>query len=79
MFTLKVTCQFSNSQFSISEHTFRNYLPSLVAASCIAASRLSLNLTPSWPKSLELMSGYYLEELLPCVHLMIRYNFNFVK
>lgn len=59
-------------EISLQDPTFRNYLPSLVAASCIAASRISLNLSPSWPKSLELMSGYYLEELLPCVHMMIR-------
>lgn len=59
-------------EISLQEHTFRNYLPSLVAASCIAASRICLQLTPTWPKALELMSGYCLEEILPCVHMMIR-------
>ena len=62
-----------------SEHTFRSYLPSLVAASCIAASRISLQLTPTWPKGLELMSGYCIEELLPCVHLMLRYLYMYVN
>ncbi|VDI71417.1 Hypothetical predicted protein [Mytilus galloprovincialis] len=59
-------------EISLQEHTFRSYFPSMIAASCIAASRICLHLTPTWPKSLELMSGYYIEELLPCVHTMIR-------
>ncbi|KAJ8317217.1 hypothetical protein KUTeg_005121, partial [Tegillarca granosa] len=58
------------SEISLQDHLFRNYNPSMIAAACIAAARIYLQLTPTWPKQLELMTDYYLEELLPCVHMM---------
>lgn len=60
------------SFFFMTDHVFRNYTPSLIAASCIAASRISLRLTPTWPQHLQLMTDYFIEELLPCVNIMPR-------
>jgi len=50
---------------------FRDFSPSLVSASCVAAARICLHLTPTWPKQMELMTDYYLEQLLPCLHSML--------
>ncbi|XP_061170451.1 cyclin-J-like [Saccostrea echinata] len=61
-------------EISLQDHVFRDYAPSLKAASCIAASRISLRLTPTWPQQLQLMTDYFLEELLPCVNVMLRFQ-----
>lgn len=50
---------------------YRGYIPSLVAASCVAAARVCLHLTPTWPKQMELMTDLYLEQLLPCLQSML--------
>ncbi|WAR22528.1 CCNJ-like protein, partial [Mya arenaria] len=50
---------------------YRDYPPSQVAASCVAAARICLHLTPTWPKQLELMTDFYLEQLLPCLKAML--------
>ncbi|XP_060559930.1 cyclin-J-like [Ruditapes philippinarum] len=55
----------------LQDHMFRIYAPSLVAASCVAAARICLHLTPTWPKQMELMTDYYLEQLLPCLQSML--------
>ncbi|XP_071091123.1 cyclin-J-like [Haliotis cracherodii] len=62
------------SEISLQDHTFRDYPPSLTAAACIAASRICLHLSPTWPKHMMLLTDYYLEELLPCMQLMLRYH-----
>ncbi|KAH3788641.1 hypothetical protein DPMN_166788 [Dreissena polymorpha] len=50
---------------------YSEYCPSLVAASCVAAARICLHLTPTWPKQLELMTDFFLEQLLPCIKNML--------
>lgn len=73
-----VTCLEKHTKYfmeiSLQDHVFRNYTPSLIAASCIAASRISLRLTPTWPQHLQLMTDYFIEELLPCVNIMLRFQ-----
>ncbi|KAH3788713.1 hypothetical protein DPMN_166861 [Dreissena polymorpha] len=55
----------------LQDHMYSEYSPSLVAASCVAAARICLHLTPTWPKQLELMTDFYLEQLLPCIKNML--------
>ncbi|ESO93088.1 hypothetical protein LOTGIDRAFT_119939 [Lottia gigantea] len=66
-------------EISLQDHTFRDYMPSLIAASCIAAARICLFLSPTWPKHMMLLSDYYLEELLPCLQLMLRYIISYIS
>ncbi|KAL4231036.1 hypothetical protein ACF0H5_008619 [Mactra antiquata] len=55
----------------LQDPVYRKYVPSLVAASCVAAARVCLHLTPTWPKQMELMTDLYLEQLLPCLQSML--------
>ncbi|XP_052227638.1 cyclin-J-like [Dreissena polymorpha] len=55
----------------LQDHMYSEYCPSLVAASCVAAARICLHLTPTWPKQLELMTDFFLEQLLPCIKNML--------
>ncbi|XP_041370740.1 cyclin-J-like [Gigantopelta aegis] len=59
-------------EISLQDHTFRGYHPSLISAASVAASRICLNLTPTWPKHMMLLTDYYLEELIPCLQMMLR-------
>eukprot|EP00899_Mesostigma_viride_P010737 jgi/Mesvir1/19665/Mv09942-RA.1 len=42
------------------------YPPSLVASAILAATRHELEMCPLWPSSLETLTGYSLQTLLPC-------------
>ncbi|CAB1353060.1 unnamed protein product, partial [Coregonus sp. 'balchen'] len=48
-----------------------NFRPSQVAAACIAASRICLQITPSWSTVLHLLTGYSWEHLTQCIKLML--------
>ncbi|XP_064630907.1 cyclin-J-like isoform X2 [Lineus longissimus] len=50
-------------EISLQDQTYRKYRPSLVAAASITASRICLNIPPSWPKEMEQASGYLWEEI----------------
>ncbi|TRY65649.1 hypothetical protein DNTS_009879, partial [Danionella cerebrum] len=52
-------------EVSLQDHLFLFFLPSLVAAACVAASRVILHLSPAWPQRLQKHSSYSWETLLP--------------
>uniref|UniRef100_A0A3B3TFU9 Cyclin-J-like protein n=1 Tax=Paramormyrops kingsleyae TaxID=1676925 RepID=A0A3B3TFU9_9TELE len=58
-------------EVSLQDHAFLSFRPSQVAASCIAASRVCLQILPSWTSALHLLTGYTWEHLTPCVELML--------
>ncbi|KAK3739815.1 hypothetical protein QZH41_009058 [Actinostola sp. cb2023] len=61
-------------EISLQDHTFLSFLPSLTTASAIAASRISLNLAPSWTTYLEKVTNYTWEKIVPCTEIMLRYT-----
>ncbi|KAM4730306.1 cyclin-J isoform 1-T2 [Anableps anableps] len=58
-------------EVSLQDHIFLCFAPSLVAAACVAASRLILHLSPSWPPRLQRLTGYVWENLMPCVEKLL--------
>lgn len=57
--------------FFSSDHVFLCFAPSLVAAACVAASRLILHLSPTWPPRLQRLTGYAWENLIPCTEKLL--------
>ncbi|XP_053306282.1 cyclin-J [Spea bombifrons] len=66
-------------EVSLQDHVFLNYIPSLVAASCVAASRIILRLTPTWPTRLHRLTAYAWDILVPCVERLLIAHDNDVK
>ncbi|XP_062979343.1 cyclin-J-like protein [Elgaria multicarinata webbii] len=58
-------------EVSLQDHVFRSFRPSLVAAACVAASRICLEISPSWTTQLQLLTCYSWEHLAPCIDLML--------
>ncbi|MEE6485745.1 hypothetical protein FKM82_014383 [Ascaphus truei] len=66
-------------EVSLQDHTFLNYTPSLVAASCVAASRIILRLSPTWPTRLHRLTAYSWDFLVPCIERLLIAHDNDVK
>ncbi|KAM4034968.1 cyclin-J [Anomaloglossus baeobatrachus] len=66
-------------EVSLQDHVFLNYIPSLVAAACVAASRIILRLTPSWPTRLHRLTVYSWDILVPCIERLLIAHDNDVK
>jgi len=56
---------------ALQEVAFVDTLPSLLAASLIAASRMAFGLTPTWPVALATRSGYKREQLQPYTDVLL--------
>uniref|UniRef100_A0A3Q0R9B3 Cyclin-J-like protein n=1 Tax=Amphilophus citrinellus TaxID=61819 RepID=A0A3Q0R9B3_AMPCI len=61
-------------EVSLQDHAFLSFRPSQVAAACIAASRICLQITPSWTTALHLLTGYTWEHLTQCIELIAHDN-----
>lgn len=59
--------------FLPTDHVFLCFTPSLVAAACVASSRLVLHLSPTWPPRLQLLTGYTWDNLIPCAEKLLMY------
>ncbi|XP_053547678.1 cyclin-J [Bombina bombina] len=66
-------------EVSLQDHMFLNYIPSLVAAACVAASRIILRLSPTWPTRLQRLTVYPWEILVPCIERLLIAHDNDVK
>jgi len=66
-------------EVSLQDHIFVSFAPSLVAAACVAASRIILRLSPTWPNRLQHMALYPWEHLLPCVERLLLAHDNDLK
>ncbi|KAL2083132.1 hypothetical protein ACEWY4_020905 [Coilia grayii] len=58
-------------EVSLQDHIFVSFAPSLVAAACVAASRIILRLSPTWPNRLQHLALYPWDHLLPCVDRLL--------
>ncbi|XP_023132444.1 cyclin-J isoform X2 [Amphiprion ocellaris] len=58
-------------EVSLQDHVFLCFTPSLVAAACVASSRLILHLSPTWPPRLQCLTGYTWENLVPCAEKLL--------
>ncbi|XP_045146497.1 cyclin-J-like [Echinops telfairi] len=64
-------------QVSLQDYAFLNYAPSLIAAACVASSRIILRLSPTWPTRLLHLTAYSWDFLAQCVEwLLIAHNNN---
>ncbi|XP_075906194.1 cyclin-J [Nelusetta ayraudi] len=66
-------------EVSLQDHVFLCFAPSVVAAACVATSRLILHLSPTWPPRLHLLTGYSWESLIPCTDKLLIAHDNDVK
>ncbi|CDQ82346.1 unnamed protein product [Oncorhynchus mykiss] len=66
-------------EVSLQDHAFLGFRPSQVTAACIAASRICLQITPSWTTVLRLLTGYSWDHLTQCIKLMLLAHDNDVK
>nr|XP_046258712.1 cyclin-J isoform X1 [Scatophagus argus] len=58
-------------EVSLQDHVFLCFAPSLVAAACVATSRLILHLSPTWPPRLQRLTGYTWDNLVPCAEKLL--------
>ncbi|XP_062443184.1 cyclin-J-like protein [Rhea pennata] len=65
--------------FSLQDHTFLLFRPSLIAAACVCASRICMQISPAWTTQLELLTSYSREHLAQCIEIMLIYYENDVK
>uniref|UniRef100_A0A4W6D9Z0 Cyclin-J n=1 Tax=Lates calcarifer TaxID=8187 RepID=A0A4W6D9Z0_LATCA len=66
-------------EVSLQDHVFLCFAPSLVAAACVAASRLILHLSPTWPPRLQHLTGYTWDNLVPCAEKLLNAHDSDVK
>ncbi|XP_067103970.1 cyclin-J-like protein [Osmerus mordax] len=66
-------------EVSLQDHAFLSFRPSQVAASCVASSRICLQVSPSWTSALHLLTGYSWDHLSQCIELMLLAHDNDVK
>uniref|UniRef100_G3Q271 Cyclin J like n=1 Tax=Gasterosteus aculeatus aculeatus TaxID=481459 RepID=G3Q271_GASAC len=66
-------------EVSLQDHAFLSFRPSQVAAACVAASRICLQISPSWTAALHLLTGYTWDHLTQCIELMLLAHDNDVK
>uniref|UniRef100_A0A670YHL6 Cyclin-J-like protein n=1 Tax=Pseudonaja textilis TaxID=8673 RepID=A0A670YHL6_PSETE len=59
---------------SLQDHVFLSFRPSLVAAACVGASRVYLEMSPPWTTQLQLLTCYSWEHLVPCIELICQYS-----
>ncbi|XP_010125898.1 PREDICTED: cyclin-J-like protein, partial [Chlamydotis macqueenii] len=65
--------------FSLQDHTFLHFRPSLIAAACVCASRICMQISPAWTTQLELLTCYSWEHLAQCIEIMLIYYKNDIK
>ncbi|XP_040429672.1 cyclin-J-like protein [Cygnus olor] len=62
--------------FSVQDHTFLHFRPSLIAAASVCASRICMQISPAWTTQLELLTSYSWEHLAQCIEMMLIYYEN---
>ncbi|XP_036403273.1 cyclin-J [Megalops cyprinoides] len=58
-------------EVSLQDQAFLNYVPSLVAAACVASSRIVLRLSPTWPSRLQRLTAYSWDHLVACTERLL--------
>ncbi|KAM9694332.1 LOW QUALITY PROTEIN: cyclin-J-like protein [Trichechus inunguis] len=58
-------------EVTLQDHVFYKFQPSVVAAACVGASRICLQLSPYWTRDLQRISHYSLEHLSVCIEILL--------
>ncbi|KAK1343526.1 hypothetical protein QTO34_016306 [Cnephaeus nilssonii] len=58
-------------EVTLQDHIFYKFQPSVVAAACVGASRICLQLSPYWTRDLQRISNYSLEHLSTCIEILL--------
>uniref|UniRef100_A0A8C0WCE3 Cyclin-J-like protein n=1 Tax=Castor canadensis TaxID=51338 RepID=A0A8C0WCE3_CASCN len=58
-------------EVTLQDHIFYKFQPSVVAAACVGASRICLQLSPYWTRDLQRISNYSVEHLSTCVEILL--------
>nr|XP_045369055.1 cyclin-J-like protein isoform X2 [Camelus bactrianus] len=58
-------------EVTLQDHIFYKFQPSVVAAACVGASRICLQLSPYWTRDLQRISSYSLEHLSTCIEILL--------
>ncbi|KAK2488619.1 hypothetical protein MC885_003114 [Smutsia gigantea] len=58
-------------EVTLQDHIFYKFQPSVVAAACVGASRICLQLSPYWTRDLQRISNYSLEHLSTCIEVLL--------
>lgn len=58
-------------EVTLQDHIFYKFQPSMVAAACVGASRICLQLSPYWTRDLQRISNYSLEHLSTCIEILL--------
>uniref|UniRef100_G1LJ45 Cyclin-J-like protein n=1 Tax=Ailuropoda melanoleuca TaxID=9646 RepID=G1LJ45_AILME len=58
-------------EVTLQDHIFYKFQPSVVAAACVGASRICLQLSPYWTRDLQRISNYTLEHLSTCIEILL--------
>lgn len=59
-------------EVSILDLRFISFSPSMVAASCIASTRISLTITPIWSEQLQNVTWYKYHQLKSCIEMLMK-------
>nr|XP_037861205.1 cyclin-J-like protein isoform X2 [Chlorocebus sabaeus] len=66
-------------EVTLQDHVFYKFQPSVVAAACVGASRICLQLSPYWTRDLQRISSYSLEHLSTCIEILLVVYDNVLK
>uniref|UniRef100_H0X6K9 Cyclin-J-like protein n=1 Tax=Otolemur garnettii TaxID=30611 RepID=H0X6K9_OTOGA len=58
-------------EVTLQDHIFYKFQPSVVAAACVGASRICLQLSPYWTRDLQRVSNYSMEHLSSCIEILL--------
>ncbi|KAJ3610072.1 hypothetical protein NHX12_022166 [Muraenolepis orangiensis] len=58
-------------EVALQDHVFLCFAPSMVAAACLASSRLILHLSPTWPSRLQHLTAYTWDHLVSCTEKLV--------
>ncbi|XP_007529633.2 cyclin-J-like protein [Erinaceus europaeus] len=66
-------------EVTLQDHIFYKFQPSLVAAACVGAARICLQLCPYWTRDLQRISDYSLEQISTCMEVLLVAYDNILK
>ncbi|KAG8508790.1 Cyclin-J-like protein [Galemys pyrenaicus] len=58
-------------EVTLQDHIFYKFQPSVVAAACVGAARICLQLSPYWTSDLQSISNYSMEHLSACMEILL--------
>jgi len=68
----KIKLQPNCQKKRFADQTFLVFKPSLITASCVAASRICLHISPTWTIELRKTTTFAWHHLVPCINILLR-------